>query len=455
VNPNIPAQDDFARRSRGDVVFCGATAADPQRLDSCVSIGSLALALWAIWIGFLPTPAVPGWASTVVPIYFLGGVQLLCIGIIGEYLAKTYIEVKGRPRFFIERVLGSVVHTSERAARAREPTDVEDDAPAAPIRWALAYRPSRRAALPNPLDPRWPLQCQALGNPGRSPVFQRFRDPARARPRAGARSARDPRTASRAVPFRFICYGPRVVRNRPSTRCLQAAPVAYVTHGIEAAWSYAVLEDLPIGAHLTSPRRVICIHGVYAGNGKVIHYGGFNRMFTSNPVEEVSFEEVHPRTRICREALGRAEVFRCRRGERARSRIGEDSYRCSRTTARFTSCRKWGRPRRPSGTHTAREPFFRPRDPARTCSCGFYRRWHHSAKMLAVVREQPVAVLADTRARPFHRVGTEKLRRDPGLLGKSVSEGELLERNFFDRVAGEHTIEAAVVDHLAVARITP
>jgi hypothetical protein len=48
---------------------------------------------------------VPGWASTVVPIYFLGGVQLLCIGVIGEYLAKIYLEVKGRPRFVIERVI--------------------------------------------------------------------------------------------------------------------------------------------------------------------------------------------------------------------------------------------------------------------------------------------------------------------------------------------------------------
>jgi glycosyltransferase involved in cell wall biosynthesis len=92
-------------------------------LGFLVSIGSLALALWAIWIRLFADAAVPGWASTVVPIYFLGGVQLLCIGIIGEYLAKTYIEVKGRPRFFIERVLGSVVHTPDRVARAREPTD--------------------------------------------------------------------------------------------------------------------------------------------------------------------------------------------------------------------------------------------------------------------------------------------------------------------------------------------
>lgn len=46
-----------------------------------------------------------GWASTVIPIYFLGGIQLLCIGLIGEYVAKIYKEVKQRPRFIIEQDL--------------------------------------------------------------------------------------------------------------------------------------------------------------------------------------------------------------------------------------------------------------------------------------------------------------------------------------------------------------
>ena len=43
-----------------------------------------------------------GWASTVCIILFVSGVQLLCIGIIGEYIAKTYIEVKKRPIYLIE-----------------------------------------------------------------------------------------------------------------------------------------------------------------------------------------------------------------------------------------------------------------------------------------------------------------------------------------------------------------
>lgn len=46
---------------------------------------------------------VHGWASTVLPIYFLGGIQLLAIGIIGEYLGKIYQEVKRRPRYVVSK----------------------------------------------------------------------------------------------------------------------------------------------------------------------------------------------------------------------------------------------------------------------------------------------------------------------------------------------------------------
>lgn len=44
---------------------------------------------------------VAGWASTICIILFIGGIQLLCMGIIGQYLAKTYLEVKHRPHYII------------------------------------------------------------------------------------------------------------------------------------------------------------------------------------------------------------------------------------------------------------------------------------------------------------------------------------------------------------------
>ena len=48
---------------------------------------------------------VPGWSSLMISIWFLGGVQLLSIGIVGQYVGKTYIESKERPRYNIEEFL--------------------------------------------------------------------------------------------------------------------------------------------------------------------------------------------------------------------------------------------------------------------------------------------------------------------------------------------------------------
>lgn len=46
---------------------------------------------------------VAGWASTMSVIIFIGGIQLLCLGIIGQYLGKTYIETKKRPQYIVAR----------------------------------------------------------------------------------------------------------------------------------------------------------------------------------------------------------------------------------------------------------------------------------------------------------------------------------------------------------------
>jgi glycosyltransferase involved in cell wall biosynthesis len=73
-------------------------------LGAVICLFSLAMAMWAVVIRLFTERALPGWASTTVPIYLLGGVQLLCIGILGEYVAKIYSETKGRPRYLIERV---------------------------------------------------------------------------------------------------------------------------------------------------------------------------------------------------------------------------------------------------------------------------------------------------------------------------------------------------------------
>ena len=70
-----------------------------------VSLVSLAMILWVLWVKLFTDHALPGWASSVIPIYLLGGIQLLSIGVLGEYVAKIYFETKRRPRYFIEEQL--------------------------------------------------------------------------------------------------------------------------------------------------------------------------------------------------------------------------------------------------------------------------------------------------------------------------------------------------------------
>jgi glycosyltransferase involved in cell wall biosynthesis len=66
------------------------------------ALGSLSITAWALWIGLFTEKAVPGWTSTVAPLYFLGGIQLFALGVVGEYAAKIYLETKRRPSFQIE-----------------------------------------------------------------------------------------------------------------------------------------------------------------------------------------------------------------------------------------------------------------------------------------------------------------------------------------------------------------
>ena len=56
--------------------------------------------LWAIVASILGR-TVAGWASTMCIVCFMGGIQLLCLGVIGEYIGKIYLETKARPRYII------------------------------------------------------------------------------------------------------------------------------------------------------------------------------------------------------------------------------------------------------------------------------------------------------------------------------------------------------------------
>lgn len=69
-------------------------------LGLVVSLLSFISIIWAV-ISALMGKSIAGWASTICIICFIGGIQLICLGVVGEYVGKTYMEVKARPRFII------------------------------------------------------------------------------------------------------------------------------------------------------------------------------------------------------------------------------------------------------------------------------------------------------------------------------------------------------------------
>ncbi len=69
-----------------------------------ISLLSCVAAVYAI-VEKLLGSTVEGWSSMMIAIFFLGGIQMLSIGVIGEYIGKVYLEVKHRPKYFIEKIL--------------------------------------------------------------------------------------------------------------------------------------------------------------------------------------------------------------------------------------------------------------------------------------------------------------------------------------------------------------
>lgn len=114
-------QSKYPLRKMISLAIDGITSfsATPLRLITLIGIvlsfASFCTGIWALWIKLTNPHAVPGWASTVIPIYLLGGIQLLAIGIIGQYLAKIYMEVKARPRFIIEKMSAAASESSRTA----------------------------------------------------------------------------------------------------------------------------------------------------------------------------------------------------------------------------------------------------------------------------------------------------------------------------------------------------
>lgn len=73
-------------------------------LGTAVFVMSVIMALY-YFVGAFAGNTVPGWVSIMVSVWALGGLQLLAIGIVGEYIGKIYLETKERPRYIIKEFL--------------------------------------------------------------------------------------------------------------------------------------------------------------------------------------------------------------------------------------------------------------------------------------------------------------------------------------------------------------
>ena len=109
-----------------------------------------------------------------------------------------------------------------------------------------------------------------------------------------------------------VCSSDRHVRCRAGSRSTE--------HVLDPA------HEPPIGAHIVTPRRGYTHHGIYAGEGRVVQYGGLSRGLRRGPVEEVSLSQFAQgreiRVRLDRSSHFDREEVICR----ARLRLGENRY---------------------------------------------------------------------------------------------------------------------------------
>ena len=112
IIPYVPAErhagtSSFSLRSLSKLAFTGVTAFTnaPLRLWSAagvvIALCAIAFGFWIVIEYFVYGNDVPGWATLVTSMMFFSGVQLLSIGILGEYVGRIFDEVKQRPVYLV------------------------------------------------------------------------------------------------------------------------------------------------------------------------------------------------------------------------------------------------------------------------------------------------------------------------------------------------------------------
>jgi dolichol-phosphate mannosyltransferase len=114
-NPRFAGEVKYTFRKSLGLAIDGIVAFSrvPLRLATYLGLFSAGLALLMVflvlyWRFFEPEPRLLGFTAVAVAVFFLGAVQLVCIGILGEYIGRIYEEVKGRPLYTVKEMGGLI-----------------------------------------------------------------------------------------------------------------------------------------------------------------------------------------------------------------------------------------------------------------------------------------------------------------------------------------------------------
>lgn len=105
-NSRLAGESHYPLSKMLTLAFDGITSLSIKPIRIITALGALISGVTFLFIlyaliSFFTGHAVAGWASSLVITSFLGGIQLIAIGVIGEYVGKIYLETKGRPRYII------------------------------------------------------------------------------------------------------------------------------------------------------------------------------------------------------------------------------------------------------------------------------------------------------------------------------------------------------------------
>lgn len=114
----IAGESHYPLKKMLALAFDGITSLSVKPIRMIVSLGCIVALLsffgiiWAV-AGNLAGHTISGWASMMCVICFMGGIQLLSLGVIGEYIGKIYMETKRRPRYIISERTDNLVHKDQ------------------------------------------------------------------------------------------------------------------------------------------------------------------------------------------------------------------------------------------------------------------------------------------------------------------------------------------------------